>query len=56
MLSGSLPFTGKNEHEIAKNVVYSKVDFEKKTIWKKISKEAKDFITKFIGKIFKKKN
>ena len=28
MLSGSLPFSGKDEHEIAKNVVYSKVNFE----------------------------
>ena len=53
MLSGSLPFTGKDEHEIAKNVVYSKVDFEKKPIWKEISNEAKDFITKLLDKDLK---
>ena len=35
MLSGSLPFSGKDEHEIAKNVVYSKVNFEKKPIYPK---------------------
>ena len=35
MLSGSLPFSGKDEHEIAKNVVYSKVNFEKKPIYTK---------------------
>ena len=55
MLSGSLPFTGKDEHEIAKNVVYSKVDFEKKPIWKNISKEAKDFICKLLEKDAKKR-
>ena len=55
MLSGSLPFSGKDEHEIAKNVVYSKVDFEKKPIWKEISKEAKDFITKLLEKDLKKR-
>ena len=55
MLSGSLPFTGKNEHEIAKNVVYSKVDFEKKPIWKEISNEAKDFILKLLEKDLKKR-
>ena len=53
MLSGSLPFSGKDEHEIAKNVVYSKVNFEKKPIWKEISKEAKDFITKLLDKDLK---
>ena len=53
MLSGSLPFTGKDEREIAKNVVYSKVNFEKKPIWKEISKEAKDFITKLLDKDLK---
>ena len=53
MLSGSLPFSGKNEHEIAKNVVYSKVNFEKKPIWKEISNEAKDFITKLLDKDLK---
>jgi len=55
MLSGSLPFSGKNEHEIAKNVVYSKVDFERKPIWKEISKEAKDFISKLLEKDLKKR-
>ena len=55
MLSGSLPFSGKDEHEIAKNVVYSKVDFEKKPIWKEISKEAKDFISKLLEKDLKKR-
>ena len=55
MLSGSLPFAGKDEHEIAKNVVYSKVDFEKKPIWKEISKEAKDFISKLLEKNLKKR-
>ena len=55
MLSGSLPFVGKDEHEIAKNVVYSKVDFEKKPIWKEISKEAKDFINKLLEKDLKKR-
>ena len=55
MLSGSLPFSGKDEHEIAKNVVYSKVDFEKKPIWKEISKEAKDFICKLLEKDLKKR-
>ncbi len=55
MLSGSLPFSGKDEHEIAKNVVYSKVDFEKKPIWKEITKEAKDFITKLLEKDLKKR-
>ena len=53
MLSGSLPFSGKDEHEIAKNVVYSKVNFEKKPIWKEISDEAKDFITKLLDKDLK---
>ena len=53
MLSGSLPFTGKDEHEIAKNVVYSKVNFEKKPIWKEISNEAKDFIVKLLDKDLK---
>ena len=55
MLSGSLPFSGRDEHEIAKNVVYSKVDFEKKPIWKEITKEAKDFITKLLEKDLKKR-
>ena len=55
MLSGSLPFTGRNEHEIAKSVVYSKLDFGKKPIWKEISKEAKDFITKLLEKDFGEK-
>ena len=55
MLSGSLPFSGKDEHEIAKNVVYSKVDFERKPIWKEISKEAKDFICKLLEKDLKKR-
>ena len=55
MLSGSLPFSGKNEHEIAKNVVYSKIDFERKPIWKEISKEAKDFISKLLEKDLKKR-
>ena len=55
MLSGSLPFSGKDEHEIAKNVVYSKVDFEKKPIWKEISREAKDFISKLLEKDLKKR-
>jgi len=53
MLSGSLPFSGKDEHEIAKNVVYSKVNFEKKPIWNEISREAKDFITKLLDKDLK---
>ena len=53
MLCGSLPFSGKDEHEIAKNVVYSKVNFEKKPIWKEISDEAKDFITKLLDKDLK---
>ena len=53
MLSGGLPFTGKDEHEIAKNVVYSRVNFEKKPIWKEISNEAKDFITKLLDKNLK---
>ena len=53
MLSGSLPFSGKDEHEIAKNVVYSPVNFEKKPIWKEISKEAKDFISKLLDKDLK---
>ena len=55
MLSGSLPFSGKDEHEIAKNVVYSKVDFDRKPIWKEISKEAKDFISKLLEKDLKKR-
>jgi serine/threonine protein kinase len=55
MLSGSLPFSGRDEHEIAKNVVYSKVDFEKKPIWKEISDEAKDFINKLLEKDLKKR-
>ena len=55
MLSGSLPFSGKNEHEIAKNVVYSKFDFTKKPIWNNISKEAKDFISKLLEKDLKKR-
>ena len=53
MLSGSLPFSGKDEHEIVKNVVYSKVNFEKKLIWKEISNDAKDFITKLLEKDIK---
>ena len=53
MLSGSLPFSGKDEHEIAKNVVYSKVNFEKKPIWSEISNEAKDFVTKLLDKDLK---
>ena len=55
MLSGSLPFSGKDEHEIAKNVVYSKVDFDRKPIWKEISREAKDFISKLLEKDLKKR-
>ena len=55
MLSGSLPFSGRDEHEIAKNVVYSKVDFDKKPIWKEISDEAKDFINKLLEKDLKKR-
>ena len=55
MLSGSLPFAGKNEKEIAKAVVYNKVDFNRKPIWKEISKEAKDFITKLLEKDLKKR-
>jgi len=55
MLSGGLPFTGKDEHEIARNVVYSKVNFEKKPIWKVISNEAKDFISKLLDKDLKKR-
>ena len=55
MLSGSLPFSGNNEHEIAKNVVYSKVDFTKKPIWKEITDEAKDFISKLLEKDLKKR-
>ena len=50
-----MPFSGKDEHEIAKNVVYSKVNFEKKPIWKEISDEAKDFITKLLEKDLKKR-
>jgi len=55
MLSGGLPFTGKDEHEIARNVVYSRVNFEKKPIWKEISNEAKDFISKLLDKDVKKR-
>ena len=55
MLSGSLPFSGKSEHEIAKNVVYSKLDFTKKPIWNEISKEAKDFLSKLLEKDLKKR-
>ena len=55
MLCGSFPFYGKNEHEIAKNVVYSRVDFTKKPIWNDISKEAKDFICKLLEKDLKKR-
>ena len=55
MLSGSLPFSGKNENEIAKSVVYSKLDFNKKAIWNDISKEAKDFISKLLEKDLKKR-
>ena len=55
MLSGSLPFTGKSEKEIAKSVVYSKLDFNKKPIWKEISKEAKDFINKLLEKDLRKR-
>ena len=55
MLSGGLPFTGKDQHEIARNVVYSKVNFEKKPIWKVISNEAKDFISKLLDKDLKKR-
>ena len=54
-ISGSLSFSGKDEHEIAKIVVYSKVNFDKKPIWKKISKETKDFITKLLEKDLKKR-
>ena len=53
MLSGGLPFTGKDEREIARNVVYSRVNFEKKPIWKEISNEAKDFIIKLLDKDLK---
>ena len=55
MLCGSFPFYGKNETEIAKNVVYSRVDFTKKPIWNDISKEAKDFICKLLEKDLKKR-
>ena len=55
MLSGSFPFYGSNEGEIAKNVVYSKVDFENKPIWNIISKEAKDFINKLLEKDLNKR-
>ena len=55
MLSGSFPFSGNNEGEIAKNVVYSKVDFKNKPIWNIISKEAKDFINKLLEKDLNKR-
>ena len=53
MLSGELPFTGKAQHDLAKNVVYSKLNFEKNPKWKEISNEAKDFITKLLDKDLK---
>ena len=53
MLSGELPFTGKDQHDLAKNVVYSKLNFEKNPKWKEISNEAKDFITKLLDKDLK---
>ena len=55
MLSGSLPFSGKKEHENAKSVVYSKLEFSKKSIWNEISVEAKDFISKLLEKDLKKR-
>ena len=53
MLSGELPFNGKDQHDLAKNVVYSKLNFEKNPIWKEISSEAKDFIIKLLDKNLK---
>ena len=55
MLSGSLPFLGRNENETAKKVVDNPVDFTKKIIWNEISKEAKDFITRLLDKDLKKR-
>ena len=55
LLSGSLPFFGKDENEIAKNVVHSKINFEKKPIWKEITDEAKDFICHLLEKDLKKR-
>ena len=53
MLSGALPFIGKDQHDLAKSVVYSKLNFEENPIWKEISNEAKDFITKLLDKDLK---
>ena len=53
MLSGELPFNGKDQHDLAKNVVYSKLNFENNPIWKEISSEAKDFIIKLLDKNLK---
>lgn len=47
LLSGSPPFTGKNDDEIMENVENGEYDLETK-IWKNISQEAKDFIRKLL--------
>lgn len=48
LLSGKPPFDGSNDEEIMESVLKGKFDFEKFQ-WEKISKEAKDLITKLLS-------
>ena len=50
MLSGRLPFSGRDENEIARRVAYEEPDFILNPIWKTISSEAKDFVKKLLEK------
>lgn len=47
MLSGRLPFTGFSKHDIAAKILAGKYDFDH-PVWKEISTEAQDFISKLL--------
>jgi calcium-dependent protein kinase len=49
LLSGNPPFDGKSETEIIHSVVSTELTFEGK-VWKKVSAEAKDLLTKMLVK------
>lgn len=48
-LSGLSPFLGADNQETMANILSAKIDFDDK-VWKDISPEAKEFITKLIIK------
>ena len=50
LLSGRLPFNSSDETQIAKNIIYSEVDFIKNPIWKTISSQAKNFVKGLLTK------